>query len=420
MAYRAEMRDGTLVVFDVPVFAECSKKGNNFDAKWLGDALAAAQMSEREEFFPPMHVRHHGSDDVIAAGFFRITRASPITLRGSQRLALFADLHFTSEHVASLVMQGKLPYRSVEIHDVGKPAINSLALLDHEAPFLRLPMLMVSTPEQAVTGGTFASGWTCEGPSETDSVAAYFSAGSKALVLFRDDPIEVAMADGKDDKKQDGEGGDKMEAAKVDVGAVCKAIASGEITLADMDAIMSAISAYQSKGQDKGDDKEAQAPAPGNAAMKDDDKQAVKFAELQAEVDGLKAVVTKQKADAKRREDVAKAMHELSGRALGATLEDDLIKFHEFGDAAFTAYVERLKSVVPPAASHDGAGVPGHDVPEVALAFQNDGPDAVAKAMRFAADWDQLTEAGYHGLSRDDYVKSNMQRVKERAAASRN
>lgn len=434
MTYRATRQDdGTLVVHDVPIFVECERGDLKFDARWIGQAVSAAMAAERDGYLPPLHLRHHdkkGEDkDVRAAGFFRITRSAPIKFKGATRIAVFADLHLTDPSAAEMVLAKRLPYRSVEIFNVDKPMLDGLALLDHEAPFLQLPMLMVSRVDEmagagiGVSGDTFAARWSCEGPSTRDSVACLYRSGRKAMMLFQADDQEMMMADEpkKDDEKPKDE---KMaEGSAVDVSAVCKAIASGEITVAGMDEIMAAIAAYQSKAQPKADG-EAEAPAPGNAAMsaqgtsgsttpmKDDNTNAVQFAQMRAEIDGLNAKLKAQEAKATQAAMVQGALKRLAGRPLGSDIEQKLAQFAAFGQDQFNAYVETLEKVVGPmpAGAADGAAMNfGADVPDVALSWQNLGPDAVAKAAVFAADHAKIAAFGAR-TSLEDYVRINMEK----------
>lgn len=157
--YRATRQaDGALVVHDVPVFAECERGKFKADAEWIGDAVAYAKRAEVEGYFIPLHVNHHdfkgreNPPEVLAAGFVRITRAGPITLQGRDRVAVYADLVVTNPEVQAWVLQHRLPYRSVEVLNPSEARISSVALLDHEAPFLELPMLAVGdvAPSAAV------------------------------------------------------------------------------------------------------------------------------------------------------------------------------------------------------------------------------------------------------------------------------
>jgi hypothetical protein len=147
--YRAtQADDGTWTIRDVPIFAEHTDDRNDepveFSSKWLKRALDRAKIREAEGYLPPLHVAHHGSPEgVQAAGKFRITRMAPISHGGKQVVALYADLVGVRPEVYDRIRRGELSYRSVEILDVDSPEIDSLALLDHEVPYFRFPLLRV-------------------------------------------------------------------------------------------------------------------------------------------------------------------------------------------------------------------------------------------------------------------------------------
>lgn len=430
--YRAtKMDDGVLVVHDVPIFAECERGDMVFDSDWIAEAVKKAKGAEGEGYLPPLHIRHHepvtdATDSVRPAGYFRILGAAPITYRGKQRLAVMADLYITNEEAQKEVLHKQLPYRSVEIFNVEDPGLNSLALLDHEAPFLELPMLMVSDVRGgSVPGGTFSRGWSMSTSENTAPVVACFSRGNSAVFLMEEsmsdskkqdelfacDPDkDEKMADKPDDEKSE----DMAEAPALDVDGVCKAIESGEISVADMDKILASI-AQQKGAAEPEDEAEMPAPAavPGGEAMKADASE--KFAALQGEVEALRAENEKRKQDELRRQDVADAMTKLDGKPMGADLETRLVSFHrEHGAKAFKAYVESMAQTFATLSS-DGTSAErfarmDQTVPEVAMKYQADGVDAVERAAKFAAEWQVLSSTGHTRMSQEHYVKLNMEK----------
>ena len=56
---------------------------------------------------------------------------------------MFADLVAVPAEIYDEIKKGRLPYRSVEIHRVKSPSIDSLAIMPDTVPFFRLPMLTV-------------------------------------------------------------------------------------------------------------------------------------------------------------------------------------------------------------------------------------------------------------------------------------
>lgn len=324
--YRASRNSqGHLVIHNVPIFIECERGDVKFDADWISSAVLAAKTAEVDGYMPPLHIRHHGEDAPAApAGFFRVTGAGEISFKGEAVTAIFADLVVTQPHVEDDVLAMRLPYRSVEIFNVEKPVINSLALLDHEPPFLELPMLMVEQPADAgqiptsgqtvrmsVAHATFANPWQSKHYSKANPVVACFTHGATNFFLTQDtDGMKITTKDGEtkggkkfaddsknpfasgDDTPADGDvenvdddpnnpedGGEAMEASTSDsVKAICETIKSGAISVADLEALKQAIIEVLGGNDDEDTEEEpteeqaaAPAPTPGEA-MKNQQK----------------------------------------------------------------------------------------------------------------------------------------------------
>lgn len=446
--------DGALVIHDVPIFCECSRFEHAFDVDWITKAVERAKRAEAEGYLPPLHVRHHGGDalkerDVRAAGFFRITRAAPITFKGGRRVAIFADLVVTDPGISFDILAKRLPYRSVEILDVENPAIDSLALLDHEPPYLELPMLMVGQVDESaavdagrgplVASATFRNPWLARERTGDGPVLACFTRGRSAHLIYDDDetedstmptPLKLAKDEApadkgeKDTKPKDGE---KMADGEggVDVKGVCKAIESGSISIADMDAILAAIQAQRGAKTEQPEAEAAPAPAavPGAESMsKDtpDTKTAEQLARLAGENAALKARIDQREAAEKRRDDVAVAMQRLAGRPLGANVEQELHDFHQkFGAQAFGSYVDQMVKTFAAVPSKDGAAAANFaaqngisaGTSKVAEAYQAHGADAVKNAAQFAREWAELNRRGHIRMSEERYVAVSMART---------
>ena len=455
--YRAtRLADGTLVFHAVPIFCECSRGKMVFDADWIGEAIHHAQTSEREGYFPPLHIRHHkDGGEVKASGFFRVTGAGPITFKGKQVQAVFADLHITDPATADKVLRKQLPYRSIEIFDVDSPAINGLALLDHEAPHLELPMLMVNSVAERQGESETKSPWTMQGAAAVDTpVVALFRRGRSALALFgaqMDDEKKPHPEPDADDKPQappaanDADADNKPEVkeqaapqetpgegveSEWDIQGLCKAIIDGNITIAELGALMAAINERETKTHGGGAPAPAAAPgesmragAPEPTTGKADTGNAVQFAAMQAEIDTLKATLAAATEEKARVADVAAAMKRLAGRPLGADLEERLTKFRAFGAAPFASYVETLEKMAPAAPTPDAgkmaafaaqsAGITGPVAGPVKLgkaveAYSKDGPDAVAKALNFSRQWAELNATGHARMPEDRFIATMM------------
>lgn len=462
MGFNATQTDDELIVHGVPIFCACARGDVQFDELWVKAAVSKAMRRAREGYMPPMHVRHHEpdtahTDSVRAAGHFRITGTGPVTIGGARRTAILADLVFTDPSAAHEALTKRLPYRSVEIFDVERePSIDSLALLDHEAPYLELPMLQVNevaderTPPREETPlvplGTFRNQ---DSPPSRDSMVAFSRTGNQARLTFREDTNMAApttknteaktdaVADVipnptaknfADDEKDDGENmadddkddGENMEGeTALDVGAVVKAIEAGTISVADMDAILAAIQS-QSATEEPEEEVEAapaQAPSPVEA-MKADRKTMSAFAALQGKVDALEANNVNRDKTAKEAADVADAVELLRGLPLGSGLEGKLVAFRTaHGADAFGDYVQSLKqntAVEPGDRSAVAANFTalGGKIPDVAMKYQDKGTEAVTQAANFSNEWHQLIEAGSRmKTTEENYVAHNMAKL---------
>lgn len=449
--FKVTKTDGKTIFHRVPIFAECARGDLSFGAAWIAGAVAQAKQQERDGYLPPLHTRHHEPETaqtnaVQAVGVFRIVDASPLSFKGTRITAIFADLIVTDEWAAEEIERMKYPYRSVEIFDPeGDPKINGLALLDHEAPYLELPMLFAGEIEDKRVNGNDSSNTSVGVASaitptfslnyaDNPNNPVLWSArrGNSAYLLFKF-PDEESMSNttqskkpakstnfadddkaADDDKKENMEG-DEGEGggSTMDVGAVVTAIESGSISIADMDALLVAIQAQstapETEEEGEGDDA-APALAPGAEIMKGGSSAANNFARMQGENDVLKARLDARDASDTRRDAVGVAMKRLEGKPLGSDLEGKLTKFHDLvgGNAvAFKEYVDTMASMagdLPPDA--DGKNFSSHPkTPKSAMAFQALGHEAVDKATQFARQYPQIK-----GLraSEDSYVRTNM------------
>ena len=453
MNYQATRNpDGTLVIHSVPIFVECERGGHAFDGEWIATAVRKAKQAEAEGYLPPLHVRHHEdgpSDTVKAAGFFRILGTQPITFKGKRRMAVLADLTITDPGVSADVLAKRLPYRSVEIFNVEQPALDSLALLDHEAPYLELPMLMVAdvqdqhgatvvdthTPGDQglrVAHATFANPWLKHGSRSADPVVACFRRGASAHVLMQGDTMnteqmtqlnfkemdyEKTPEEGKSENmpKDKEEGADMQDEGGLDVKSVVKAIEDGSISIADMDAILVAIQAQKggeaAEVETEVEEMPAPAAAPGSEAMSQDVNEEV--ARLKGRLAAQEAKLRERDEAEARREAVGAAMSKLSNRGLGADLENRLAQFHQDnGPKAFSAFVDEMHKCIaeiPESPATMAAFMSQTSkVPQVALKYQSDGTDAVDTAARFAREWQDLHERGHVRMSQERYVELNM------------
>ena len=209
MGYRASRDEqGILRIHDVPIFVECQRGEHVFDAAWIEQAVEAAFQAAREGYHPPLHLRHHeAATEVKAAGYFCIKGTGRLTFKGAPRVAVLADLVVTDPTVQEHVLAQRLPYRSVEIFDVNEPRIDSLALLDHEAPYLELPMLMVSQVSGAAQSHADTVARIRNPIGDQQELVACFQRGRSAHVLLcdRSQARGVNFAEGDETSAQEAE-----------------------------------------------------------------------------------------------------------------------------------------------------------------------------------------------------------------------
>lgn len=470
--YRATEDGETLIVHDVPIFVECERGENVFDADWIREAVALAKKEAAGGYHPPLHIRHHEmatelNDSVRPAGFFRITGAKSMTFKGEKKLAIFADLHVTHFDARHDIIANRLPYRSVEIFNVDEPGIGSLALLDHEAPYLQLPMLFVDVEKRDANGeilptyatASFSNPWA-KSKRPPSGLVACFRRGESAVIITKDPSMEddqntndeaetvestetgaqnfnAPPFEKKDDGEEGTEGGEaegdesteSPEPAKLDCGAVCDAIMDGSITVADYKNIRAAMDQQEAAAAAAEQpqpnpmqpgapaaQQPAQAPAPNQAMSNSDDSKQItaREATLQGRIDALEAANAERDAADTRRRDVDEAMQRLEGRPLGADFRSKLEDMHTSGGPeAFRKYVDSMVDTFAAAATGDGAraaafAAQSEDLSPVAASFQEEGPEAVELAAKFSAEWAQLR--GFTRMSEEEYVKTNMAR----------
>ena len=481
--YRAALTDEGLVVYDVPIFAACAfdagKEVVNFDAKWVKRAFKTAVYKQRvENYKPPMHIRHHdkesaANDTVRKAGYFKHRRIGTIRLDGKVLPGIYADLVFTDPSAQWEVRTNQLNYRSVEIFDYrDAPIINGLALLDHEAPHLELPMLQIEGPVEDLRtpDGVANANFQAPAPAVRAQMVCFRRTGSKAFVTFKDEsmktPEQIAeeaeaaeaarianlggtevgtatanlSSDGDDDdanlsddsdgdddanlEGDDGEGGGDG----IDWEAVAKALESGEIMAKDLELVTAALAGGGAAPEEETvmTEVEPEPPVQAAAGMKKASPELIAMAKMQGEMDAMKAGNARRDASSKRVSEVASALTRLKGLPLGADLNGKLVKFHKkHGGAAFGDYVESLaqNTAIEPGDREDRTTAAfkalGGRVPAVAMKYQTDGVESVEAAANFSREYKQLQESGAR-MSTDEetYVKNNMEREARRVAAS--
>lgn len=428
-----------LIVHRVAIFCECERDGQEYDRKWIEKAVAKARERAADNYYPPLHVRHHKpGESVAAAGYFDIVGTGEIRVKGEKKLAILADLIITNPSVIEAVQMEQAPYMSVEIFDLDRPpSIDGLALLDHNAPFLELPMLMVSDVQDEndkVTYGTTSF----ERCTEREPLVAFAKRGSSAWLLF-----EGSMEDEPKDDKPPGDTPpeappvpeipkEEESGSGLDIGSLVQAILAKSLSVAEMEAIKGAL-------QQVGGMPAAQAPmpqmpsppqqvvqAPGASMEQGSNREAdmaskeiaVQMAALTASNDVLAAKIrAMEEADAQAK-DVKAAMQRFEGMAMGADWEETLKQRRaQFGAEGFRVYVDDYAARMP---RHRTQARPEEisekTYPEVVMEYAKQGPQALEMAANFADQHEALKSTGMKATL-PEYIASQMARANSNGQA---
>lgn len=146
-------------------------------------------------------------------------------------------------------------------------------------------------------------------------------------------------------------------------------------------------------------------------------EQTANFAAMSAKLDAQEAKIAEMEHKAAREKAVGEALERLEGRPLGA---DPAAKFgqryDELGAEGFKLYIDDFAATFAALGGNDSekAVAFAGDVsrtPEAALAYTEQGTEAVEHAAKFAAEHKELAERGMIRHSAEAYVLSNMVRA---------
>ncbi|MGB0890219.1 MAG: hypothetical protein ACPGWS_08045 [Solirubrobacterales bacterium] len=425
--------DGTFDILNVPIFGELPKnaRGNDEDIgrAWMRKAIAKAQLREGEGYLPPLHIHHHSFERGKPAGHFKVTRVGKTTYEGEKIDVLFADLVKVHADVFELIRGGKLPYRSVEIHNFAEPEIDSLALLDSEVPFFRFELLtgeridlkegdspsvhsLAKTPGPMCAvmtrdGGAFALAAfsdTNEQDAQPDRFRWELDENGEPRITF-----EAPKSPEDEDGKHTNDGDDDIDAAILDCEKQLKKL------LAKKKAKASAKAASDPAPSDRpvepGGGKEGK-------VMSDtiDPKVAARLDAAEATAEAAKAETAKLRAEKTAELRAADATAQLKGCAINDKIRGRIAKFAALDDeSVLDDYVEDLKEIAPkdpPKTFEAWAG--GEEIPEDIAAFEAEGPEALEAALKYGHEYERF--AAHFSGTREEYIRSRLKQVQEDAA----
>lgn len=471
--------DGTFNLFDVPVFAKhvrklgmklvAGKDGTptvqenvvNVDEPWLNRAIEInRQRLEQGRYMGALHVRHHpqggGEDRTEPAGNFVLKYVRPTYYDGAMVPVLYADFVKIPAAIFDRIKAGLLPYRSIESLPPKFEEIDSIALLDTETPWFRLPML---TPGEEIQREVYAAtclpaGSPLRGVAVTGGKAlaalCYFAGGDysekKDSKPSEDDSEEQEMM--QEDGEEGGEGnvpGKKNSAGRIQCD-VCgmthpddgrhemdedEAAEFGDEGKGDvMGKILDALTGLCKSMENIEKRFAAQPPTP---ASKDAPvtEQGAKESSLQSKAGadegrlaGLEVTVNTLKRTAEIKAMVAKAMSDLLEYNLSAKDEADLIEkatTSKEPEAVCKGFVETIqrygtkmpRTYTPPATGMDSKPMPKEEeLPELIREYRAKGPEVLARAIKAHEELVLAKELGSLGsVPAKEFIKYRVERT---------
>lgn len=388
--------DGSWNVRGVPVFAAHRRFGRSFGRAWLDRAVRQAQEDHAAGYIAPLHVAHHGTgEDVLAAGHFMATGIEERVYEGRSVPVVVADFLQVPDEVYQRIRSGRLPYVSVEIGDLSKPQITSLALLEHSAPFFKFPLVTIGDEQPAAAKTLAASAPVLAyqgehltlfqfGGSPVKKPAKSTKPARRPAAIYEGDPAAMV--------------GDVLakvaEAIKTSVAQAIDSALS-EFSVAEAEPEMPA---EEEVAEESMEEDLAPAEAPPMAAQAStrplrltQDRQIAAYAAQSAAMAGrLAALEAKHKAAEARAEGegvIAAAMAELRTYSVDGAEQQLRQQWAAGGKTAVDAFVTAIKTYgvqAPPESWTGDLPAGAGDAPEVA-AYALAGPQKLREARRMSA-----------------------------------
>lgn len=401
--YRAaKNEDGTWNLYDVPIMAAGKMRlasGDEFeiDRGWLEAALAQGQRSEREGYAAPLHVNHHETGEAVeAAGQFVLRAVREGVLEGNTVAMLYADLIRIQPYVYDRIRAGALPYRSFEAVDVREKQVTSLALMAHQPPRFKLPLLLPAEGPRDASP-----------PAPRLAIAAARTPTSFAISA-EDNPMPE---DKKDDKPKDQVSDDKKDDKGPPWAQAMMAV------LSEMSTAMKANSGTQAAAVPS---EPAKAPPPGQPANLAASA-APSDADLRGRLIAMEGKVVAMEQAAAQGVAVSAGLASLKGFSLGPSVEADLRgAFSGGGQAELDRTLASIRKHAAQQPTADGAlgssSASGAHLPDAVLAYGQKGPDALAQATKIYAEIYRPLE-GVTSIPLDRFLSARMNPIGARSAA---
>ena len=402
-------QNGTWNIRNVPIFAEHippEMPNKKIDRQWLQKAVDVAKRRFlQDQYVAPLHIGHHGSENsTIEAGKVFPKRVVKQSYEGKQKDVLLADLLEIPEDVFKMIRAGRLSYRSVEVLDINKPEISSLAFLSHNVPFFRFPNLTTGkevTAQQKFSKEMYPA-LAYQAWKGTDTPGGLFifrfdgesmSEETKTVI----DKQEVARAEHETEeekKKKEEKKDDKAERAD-----------EGQMA-AVLDRMMKILEALASKAGISGPAaQEAQEDGPVN--LQKEEKTPVEYAAFKGELVALAGRVKSMENEKKATELVRSAQSALKEYNLGESAEKELQNLATKGEDHVNTYVAAIQkhaTKMPASLDKVGLGTEGDD--KLIAAYQEKGPEYLEAARKFGKQYDAAD--GKLKISKEVFVRENV------------
>ena len=449
--------DGSWDIINVPMFVEHDvivgegkdRKVLHIGQKWMEAAKDTqhARM-DQDNYLPPLHLHHHGlGKETVRAGFWMTRDVKEAEYQGRKLWVTFGDyLSVPDGMYKEFIRTGQLPYRSVEIKNVMRQEIDSLALLDTEVPFFRLPLLTIG--QEIPHGGTI-------GPVEkvNDEIGitrAYRHVGQGAAVLMYMDNafMEATMPNQPIVKKPKAKGGLKLQEPEEEKKPENLVSDTGEKKPEEqmqantpeerMKAAAEMITGcadmlVQAAALLKGEEPTGEAPTeaapepvevemaakmaaggkatkvtpvqPKPAAKKPAAPKTHSDPELAARVDILENEGTKNKLLAET--GARMVSYGLDGKTVGKRLEKLYAEGGQGSVKSYAAAIEEHFQVDPPATLGGAAG--GGEAPAEVLKYQSLGQEGMELAYKLSTEYDDHKARGMNfSYSKEYYLAQNL------------
>ena len=406
--------DGTWNVENLAIFAQHKVKFGDEEKEVGKDWLFAAKAKEdsrvaNDDYLPPLHIHHHGVRETTRAGFFRSKAVAQAKYQGKLLWMTFADLVRIPSAVYRKIKAGELPYRSVEIHSLDEPEINSLALLDDEVPFFRLSLLTIGKeiPVEGLEVGKTIRAMN----AESAPLLAYRALGNGSNVLMNLDSKllrrqDMVNPEDEEKKKREEEEKKKGENLADDQGELAKGLAS---IIAMLQSMMQRLAG----GETEETPEDGGAPAPAeNLSAKPPKKgsESSKGKDYAADLSKLPEAARAPMAKMMGRVDALEHKSEVETAVFTATKE--LVTYGldqektgktlfsiaiKAGIPAMQSYAQAVRDhgTKDPAPDVDGSGDLGADLPKEMQVFANQGQEVLEEALKYSKEFDAHKE---HGL----------------------